>query len=109
MQKADYTLLLRDASLRYAKAGFPTKIVESLSCGTPPVCNLSSDLSLYLKDGENAVLAENHSPEAFCVALRTVLSFSSDERNSMRLSARKTAREQFDYKIFAESLKQLLD
>lgn len=109
VQKADYTLLLRDASLRYAKAGFPTKIVESLSCGTPPVCNLSSDLSLYLKDGENAVLAKDHSPEAFCAALRKALSFSADERQAMRLSSRKTAQEQFDYKIFAESLKQLLD
>ena len=108
VKKADYTLLARDASLRYAKAGFPTKIVESLSCGTPPVCNLSSDLALYLKDGENAFLADSHLPEDFAAALRKALSVSAEQRGAMRIAARKTAEEQFDYKVYTESLKSLI-
>ena len=53
LQETDFTVLIRDASLRYAKAGFPTKVVESLMSGTPVICNLSSDLDEYLVDGEN--------------------------------------------------------
>ncbi len=109
VKKADFTLLLRDASLRYAKAGFPTKIVESLSCGTPPVCNLSSDLALYLEDGNNAFLADDHSPESLCKALRKALATSSEERSAMRQSARKTAEEKFDYRFHISEFSRLVD
>ena len=55
---SDFAFLLRPPEERYAKAGFPTKAVESLSVGTPMLCNFSSDLSAYLKDGENSGAAE---------------------------------------------------
>ncbi len=105
--KADYTLLLRDADLRYAKAGFPTKIVESLSCGTPPVCNLSSDLDMYLKDGENAIISDSHSPEDLKKALIKAIACSSEEKKKMRFSARKTAEDSFDYKKYISVLKAI--
>lgn len=109
VREADYTLLFRDADLRYAKAGFPTKIVESLSSGTPPVCNLSSDLGMYLKDGENAFVTEGHSPEEVKTVLERAISTSEEQRKRMRLNARKTAEENFDYReytnLFAELVK----
>lgn len=107
VRKADYTLLLRDAGLRYAKAGFPTKIVESLSCATPPVCNISSDLGDYLIDGENAIISESHNPEALKNALIRAIDCSAEQRKQMRTSARKTAEENFDYKKYAEDFKKL--
>lgn len=107
VRKADYTLLLRDASLRYAKAGFPTKIVESLSCATPPVCNLSSDLGEYLKDGVNAVISDTHKPEDLKNALIRAINYSQEQRTQMCISARKTAEESFDYKKYAEDFKKL--
>lgn len=108
VSKADYTLLLRDADLRYAKAGFPTKIVESLSCGTPPVCNLSSDLSMYLRDGENAVISNGHSPKDLKEALIKSINYSFEQKRQMRISARKTAEENFHYKRYIEEFKNLL-
>ena len=109
VRDADYTLLFRDASLRYAKAGFPTKIVESLSCGTPPVCNLSSDLGLYLKDGENAHIAADHSSENIKTALEQAINTCATSRTAMRVYARKTAEEYFDYNNYTEVLAQLLN
>ncbi len=108
VRKADYTLLLRDADLRYAKAGFPTKIVESLSCGTPPICNLSSDLGMYLKDGENAFISNGHRPEDLKKALVKAIECSVEQKRKMRISARKTAEENFNYKKYKEELKNLL-
>lgn len=108
VRKADYTLLLRDAGLRYAKAGFPTKIVESLSCGTPPVCNMSSDLSMYLKDGENAFVSESHSPEDLKKALIKAIACSPEQKCKMRISARKTAEDSFDYKKYISVLRHIL-
>jgi len=109
VREADYTLLFRDASLRYAKAGFPTKIVESLSCGTPPVCNLSSDLELYLKDGENAYVADDHSPESIAVALEKAIHTPTQHRGEMRVTARKTAEACFDYSKYIEVFSELLN
>lgn len=109
VRNADFTLLFRDNTLRYAKAGFPTKIVESLSCGTPPICNLSSDLDLYLKDGENAFVANGFAPEDIKEVLEKVLVVSVEERKKMRIAARKTAEEQFDYTKYVDKMKDLTD
>ena len=37
LEKADFTILIRPEEMRYAKAGFPTKVPESLSTGTPVI------------------------------------------------------------------------
>jgi glycosyltransferase involved in cell wall biosynthesis len=109
VQNADYTILIRDETLRYAKAGFPTKIVESLSCGTPPICNLSSDLGMYLKDGENAIIAKSHSPEAVKDAVEKAINLSAEERVKMRVAARRTAERHFDYKNFTSQMESLVN
>jgi glycosyltransferase involved in cell wall biosynthesis len=50
IKKADYSIFLRDKNLTNT-AGFPTKFVESLACGTPVITNVSSDLLEYLSSG----------------------------------------------------------
>lgn len=108
VRNSDFTVLLRDESLRYAKAGFPTKIVESLSCGTPPICNLSSDLGMYLNDGENAIISNGHSPIEAKSAIERALSLTADERKKMRIEARKTAEQHFDYRNYISKIENLL-
>ena len=97
---SDFAFLLRPSDERYAKAGFPTKVVESLSLGTPMLCNLSSDLAIYLKDGENSILINDCSADACCSALRRILALSREQMNRMRLSARKTAEDAFDWRKY---------
>ncbi len=100
LEKADFTVLLRSPELRYAKAGFPTKIVESLATGTPVMCNITSDLQDYLVDGQNSIIVEACTPEAFKVALQRALALSWVEKQAFCLKARKTAEEYFDYRNF---------
>lgn len=97
---SDFAFLLRPSDERYAKAGFPTKVVESLSLGTPMLCNLSSDLAMYLTDGENSIIIDDCSADACCSALRRILALSREQMNSMRLSARKTAEDAFDWRKY---------
>ncbi|ELU5587662.1 glycosyltransferase [Clostridium perfringens] len=56
MVKMDFSLLLRPTEERYTKAGFPTKSVEAMSHGVAMMCNLTSDLDMYLIDGKNAIV-----------------------------------------------------
>ena len=104
MKTADFAFLARDASLRYAQAGFPSKVVEALSNATPILCNLSSDLGDYLVDGENAIIAVNHKPEAIRDALRRAIQLSALEKNEMSKQALITAREKFDYRLYKNEI-----
>ena len=106
LAQTDFTVLIRDSSLRYAKAGFPTKVVESLMSGTPVICNLSSDLGEYLVDGENAVIVEDMKPEAIARALRRAIAIPAEKRKEMQKNARKTAEECFDYRRYIDAFKE---
>lgn len=106
LQQTDFTVLIRDSSLRYAKAGFPTKVVESLMSGTPVICNLSSDLGEYLTDGENAVIVEDMKPESIVEALRRAIEIPAEKRKEMQKNARKTAEECFDYRRYIDAFKE---
>jgi glycosyltransferase involved in cell wall biosynthesis len=39
-------------------AGFPTKVSESISCGTPVICTDTSDLRQYIQNGYNGFVCE---------------------------------------------------
>ena len=57
VEKSDWSIILRDNS-RLVKAGFPTKLVESISCGTPVIANRFSNVFDYLTE-ENSICVEN--------------------------------------------------
>ena len=101
-QKADFSALIRPANERYAQAGFPTKFVESMCCSTPVICNITSDLGMYARDGINSIIVNDISSDEIAKALRRVISLSYEEKSAMRINARKTATECFDYKIYAD-------
>ncbi|HQM85931.1 MAG TPA: glycosyltransferase, partial [bacterium] len=48
----DFTILIRDDK-RETRAGFPTKVSESISCGTPVITTKTSDLEDYIIEGKN--------------------------------------------------------
>lgn len=108
LEEADFTVLLRSPEQRYAKAGFPTKVVESLASATPVICNITSDLGDYIKDGENGIIVDGCSAEAFCGAIRKALKLSESEKTQMQKNARKTAENSFDYRKYAQLLSKLI-
>ena len=100
---ADFTVLLRPDK-RYANAGFPTKVGESMACGTPVIANITSDLGRYIIDGKTGIVCENETIEAFADAVRRVLAMSDRERALMRNEASRMAENSFDYKVYADAL-----
>lgn len=52
VKRADYSLVIREQN-RVTQAGFPTKLVESISCGTPVITTDNSDVKEYIINGEN--------------------------------------------------------
>lgn len=82
----DFMLLLRPDQ-RFSKAGFPSKIVESLCCGTPVITNPISNLSDYLRDGENALIIRGVAPHLVSESIQRAARLGDDSLNSMRGSA----------------------
>jgi len=103
IRNADFSVLLRP-NRRYAKAGFPTKFVESFSVGTPVIANFSSDLSEYLQDGENGIVCEDESSTSLILALNKALSLKYEQLKKMRVNAREMAAESFDISSKRDSL-----
>lgn len=108
LKTADFTILMRSAHQRYAKAGFPTKAVESLAHSTPVIANLTSDLGLYLADGENSLIVEECSAESLAKVLERAISLSGEERRRMCENAYNTAAEQLHYKKFITAMEEIL-
>lgn len=104
LKQMDFSVLLRPAEERYAKAGFPTKVVEAMSHGVAMLCNPSSDLADYLKDGENAILCSGQDAASVREALLRAAAMDRDVRAKLREAARTTAEQSFDYRIYAEAV-----
>ncbi len=103
LAQADFSIILRPDQ-RFAHAGFPTKLVESLAMGVPVICNLTGDMRLYVRDGQEGLVVKDCSPEAFASGLRRALALSREQRRAMRASARQRAQVSLDYRNWVEPL-----
>lgn len=109
LAESDFSILLRPENERYTKAGFPTKSVEAMMNGCAMICNLTSDLGMYLVDGDNAVIVEQCSAEAVYKALHRVGKFPDEKIKLLKRNARKTAEENFNYRKYIPLIKQFIE
>lgn len=106
--QADFSILMRPNE-RFANAGFPTKLVESLSLGVPIITNLTSDIGEYVRDGKEGIVFEGTDPEAFAAAVRRVLVMPKEQWMAMRVHARQRAIESFDYRNYVAPLNEFVE
>lgn len=106
--RADFSVLLRDADARYAQAGFPTKVIESLSVGVPIICNYSSDLKDFLTDGENALIVQSLAADSFAQVLKRAVALSAFEKAKMSVAARQCAESRFNIDSYSHEWNELL-
>jgi len=107
-KNADFSLLLRRVE-RYAQAGFPTKVVESLSMGTPVICNLTSDLKDYITHKQDGLICDEPTVESLKQSIKEALLLTKDKKQSMRQNARDIAQKSFDYRCYIDIIKQLVN
>jgi len=108
VQQSDFSVLLREPK-QFSEAGFPTKFVESMSNGTPVIANLTSDLGIYLHDGVEGLICQNHSTSAFSNALQRALLLSPKELRKMQIASRKQAENSFDFRNHTNSFSIFLN
>lgn len=105
---ADFTVLLRP-NKRYANAGFPTKVGESMACGTPVIANITSDLGKYIIDGKTGIVCADETPEACAEGFRRALAMSTEEKGRMRKAAYEMANTGFNYLSYVDDMREFLE
>ncbi|HEY9175923.1 MAG TPA: glycosyltransferase family 4 protein [Verrucomicrobiae bacterium] len=105
--QSDFSILLRPDK-RYAHAGFPTKLVESLSLGVPVLTNPTSDIGEYVRDGKEGIILADSSPESFAAGVSWLLELPRARWWDMRYAARHRAGQCFDYRRYAAPLARFL-
>lgn len=93
VKEADWTVIIRENN-KVVKAGFPTKLVESISCGTPVIANHFSNIDDYLDD-RNSILCDIDS-----------ISQAVNQACKTRLVVDKHI---FDYRRFADEFQKLVE
>lgn len=93
---------------RSSDAGFPTKLCESMSVGTPCITNDTGDISLVLKDGENGFLVKGNDAASVKETFERIVSLDEKSYHKMRMMARKDALSFFDYRNYLSKVKEYI-
>lgn len=107
IKNADFQYFMRP-NRRSSNAGFPTKLGESMSLGTPCITNNTGDISVYIRNEENGYIVDDNIAESLEKVLMEIVSQTKQQRRMMRENARKTAEKSFDLKQYQDILRDFL-
>lgn len=107
-KNSDFCILFRDSSLRVNKAGFPSKSIESMSQGIPLLCNYSSDLVDFIRDGYNSIVVDKLSPTDIALSIERILNLKDEELLAFKERALNTIKTEFIGKVFINKFKEII-
>lgn len=92
--QSDITVLFRK-NLKYAKAGFSSKVAEAFTLGIPVICNKVGGTDLIVQHLYNGYLINTISEENILEALNTFLLMTKEEKIEIKKNTFKTAENLF--------------
>lgn len=104
---ADFSILIRD-NTRKSKAGFSTKLVESIASGVPPIINYTSDESRYLSEN-TCIKLKAGDVESIIEALKRVCEMPKESRYVMRKHVKEVAVHHFDYRAYVNQMRKFVE
>lgn len=106
IQEADFSIFIRDNN-KMTMAGFPTKFVESISCGTPVITNKTSDLDKYLVESKNGFWLTINNDQKTLKELKGILKTPKEKIQEMKRECKKS--KLFDYRIYKDVVREFLN
>lgn len=102
---SDFSVFFRDDT-RTNKAGFPTKFVESISCGTPIITTRNSELEQYIIEGENGFFIDINDKKNVVLVLRKVFEMKKEDIKIMNNNCYES--NMFFYRNYTDQIRQFL-
>lgn len=103
VSQSHYTILLRYPE-RYAKAGYSTKVAESLSLGTPVICNRIGGTDLDIENGTNGFVIPDTDDNNLKGIIRTVCNIEADKYSTIRKKCIEYASMRYSPDTYAQKL-----
>ncbi|MCR5823784.1 MAG: glycosyltransferase family 4 protein [Lachnospiraceae bacterium] len=101
MKKADFSVVYRDVN-EMNQAGFSSKLVESIACGTPVIMTDTGDYTKYLKDGENCFVLDPTDPQKEQDRLVEILNMDDEAIMSIKNNCRE--QDVFNYERYIDRM-----
>lgn len=101
LKKSDFSIFIRENNI-VNRAGFPTKLVESITAGIPVITNRTSNIDEYICNGENGYLIDDDIKKG----LEGILNYDSEKLRQMK---RNIDKEIFYYAEYLEKFKTFLE
>lgn len=105
---SDFSVIIREFS-RKNMAGFPTKMAESMASGCPVFINETSDLGMYAKDGQNAIIVKDYSVDRIEEGLHRILNLSKKQIDEMKAVSRSVGETNFDYRAYIKNAEEFIN
>jgi glycosyltransferase involved in cell wall biosynthesis len=83
VKSSDFEIFVRNDN-KTNNAGFPTKFVEAISCGTPVLTNLTSNIGMYLHNGVNGFSLDLSNDNTLCTTLYNAISVHRNDIFKMK-------------------------
>lgn len=106
IKQADFSILIRE-NTREMKAGFPTKLSETLRLGTPPLITFIGDFENYLTDNVDCIKLLNTSIQEIYNAMRKICEFDDEKLISMHNNC--LSNHKFDITNYENQFKEFLN
>lgn len=101
IKSADFSILFRREDL-YARAGFSTKLAESMCCATPVICNRVGGADSVIDSWVDGIILEEITDRTLREALERIELMSVDELRSMQRKASRKASKVFDLSNYVQ-------
>ncbi len=108
VKSSDFSILFR-LNTRMSNAGFSTKLVESLAAGTPLLANITGDMGDILCNEYNSLICSSVNSEEIFLIMRKAYFLVEQEHLNMRINARMTAEQNFDFRHYSKKINQFLN
>lgn len=107
LRDADFSIFIRPER-KSSNAGFPTKLAESMSVGTPVITNNTGDVELYLKNGVNGFILNDNSSDALLDVFKKIITLSKENYESMRINSRIIAEKNFYFGAYLNDIQEFI-
>lgn len=107
LKKADFTFLFRREAT-FAKAGYSTKLAESLYNGVPVLCNAIGGADLDIKHGYNGIKIEELSEQSVLKGLKEALDLSGAQLKELKENSADFGSKKYFYQNYCDVLSQFI-